>query len=60
MPGAADAIPSTLQHKAAARFWLALIGTGALSWCGTDGSKVGTEVAYTCEARRPARVWKNC
>ncbi len=31
---AANAIPSTLQHPAAARFWLALIGTGAVAGVG--------------------------
>src|ERR1019366_5655431 len=31
---ATDAIPSTLQHPAAARFWLALIGTGAVAGIG--------------------------
>ena len=30
----ADAIPSTLQHPAAPRFWLALIGTGAIAGLG--------------------------
>ena len=34
LPQAADAIPSTLQHPAAARFWLALIGTGAVAGIG--------------------------
>src|ERR1017187_3165185 len=33
-PEAANAIPSTLQHPAAARFWLALIGTGAVAGIG--------------------------
>ncbi len=31
---AANAIPSTLQHPAAARFWLAVIGTGAVAGVG--------------------------
>lgn len=31
---AANAIPTTLQHPAAARFWLALIGTGAIAGMG--------------------------
>lgn len=31
---AANGIPSTLQHPAAARFWLALIGTGAIAGLG--------------------------
>jgi H+/Cl- antiporter ClcA len=33
-PPAANAIPSTLQHPAAARFWLALIGMGAVAGAG--------------------------
>ena len=33
-PPAANAIPSTLQHPAAARFWLALIGMGVVAGAG--------------------------
>ena len=33
-PPSATAIPSTLQHPAAARFWLALIGMGAVAGAG--------------------------
>lgn len=33
-PPAANAIPSTLQHPAAARFWVALIGMGAVAGAG--------------------------
>ena len=33
-PPAENSIPSTLQHPAAARFWLALIGTGAVAGVG--------------------------
>jgi chloride channel protein, CIC family len=33
-PPAANAIPSTLQHPAAARFWVALIGMGAVTGAG--------------------------
>jgi CIC family chloride channel protein len=36
-PQAATAIPSTLQHPAAARFWLALIATGAVAGAGAAG-----------------------
>ena len=37
LPQAANAIPSTLQHPAAARFWLALIGTGVVAGLGAAG-----------------------
>ena len=36
LPQAANAIPSTLQHPAA-RFWLALIGTGVVAGLGAAG-----------------------
>jgi chloride channel protein, CIC family len=33
-PQPADTVPSTLQHPAAARFWLVLLGTGAVAGLG--------------------------